>query len=422
LTYGIVFYVNYGCHLPAIPAPNQYLKPSEFSGKKEIPMGETITKPGPFLLVVGLFLLSITLMMLPSYELLVKPRGQAFDWFWIWVGGRAVLAGQNPYGPETTQTIQLGVFKKIIPPEEYQHGFPHPAHIAFVLLPFILLPFFWSVLLWLSLQIPLFMTSFFIGCRILNYTMRPYLLFLFILLTTLGFRYPINIYVLGQLTIFVIFCSLLAVWLFQRGHPQWAAVALTGTTIRPDLALIAILLAFILTRNSSRRNEFIATLLSAGFILAVLPMLFIGFWPLTWLQAILTYGNNPFATWPPELLPALWLRIVLLIGLTVWVGYYVLLAWRKPDTFHNSLLIGAAILYGLIVLPQTGSYTLTLALIPAMILWYLAGPLWLKVILAASLLMPWFYFALGGPFDRLIFLLIPGQLMIFQEMVRWFRN
>jgi hypothetical protein len=85
-------------------------------------------------------------------------------------------------------------------------------------------------------------------------------------------------------------------------------------------------------------------------------------------------------------------------------------------------LIGAAILYGLIVLPQTGSYTLTLALIPAMILWYLAGPLWLKVILAASLLMPWFYFALGGPFDRLIFLLIPGQLMIFQEMVRWFRN
>ena len=385
-------------------------------------MGETITKSGPLLLVVSLFLLSITLMMLPSYELLVKPRDQAFDWFWIWVGGRAILAGQNPYGPETTQTIQLGVFKKIIPPEEYQHGFPHPAHIAFVLLPFILLPFFWSVLLWLSLQIPLFMASFFVGCKTLNYTMHPYVLFLFILLTTLGFRYPLNIYVLGQLTIFVIFCSLLAVWLFQQGHARWAAVALACTTIRPDLALIAILLAFFLTRNSPGRNEFIATLLSAGFILAGLPMLFFGFWPLTWLQAIRAYGNNPFATWPPELLPTIGLRAVLLIGLAAWTGYYVLLAWRKPDNFHNGLLIGAAILCGLIVLPQTGSYTLTLALIPAMILWCFAPPLWLKAIIAAGLLMPWLYFTLGGPFDRLIFLLIPGQLMIFQEMVRWFRD
>src|SRR5919108_4428812 len=91
----------------------------------------------PFLLA-GLLIFSVVLMMLPSYHLLVKPRGQSFDLFWIWAGGRAVLAGQNPYGPETTQIIQLGVFKKIIPPNDYQHGFPHPAHITFVLLPFII--------------------------------------------------------------------------------------------------------------------------------------------------------------------------------------------------------------------------------------------------------------------------------------------
>ncbi|MBI1880468.1 MAG: hypothetical protein HYR94_20005, partial [Chloroflexi bacterium] len=316
-------------------------------------MGKTITKGGTLLLLVGLFFISVALMMLPSYELLVKPRGQAFDWFWIWVGGRAVLTGQNPYGPETTKTIQLGVFHKIIPRNEYQHGFPHPAHIAFVLLPFILPPFFWSVLLWLSLQIPLFMVTFFIGWQALNYEMRPYLLFLLILLTTLGFRYPVNVYVLGQLTIFVIFCSLLAAWLFQQGHPRWAAAALAGTTIRPDLALLAILLALILTRNSSRRNEFVITLLGIGLVLALLPMLFIGFWPLAWLNAIRTYGHNPFATWPPELLPSYWLKAAFFIGLTTWLGYYVMLAWRKPNMFHHSLLIGAAIIFGLITLPQT---------------------------------------------------------------------
>lgn len=359
-------------------------------------------------------------MMLPSYNLLVKPRGQSFDLFWIWAGGRAVLAGQNPYGPETTQVIQLGVFRKIIPPDEYQHGFPHPAHITFILLPFILLPFTWSILLWISLQIPLFMVTLLLGLNVLRWSVRPYLVFPLALLTTLGFRYPINVYVLGQLTIFVMFCAVLSAWLFQRHHPRWAAVALACTTIRPDLALIAILLAFILTRNSPKRNEFIITLLSVGLILAVLPMYFIGFWPLTWLNAIRTYGNNPFATWPPELLPTFWLRTTLFIGVTVWLGYYIILAWRKPNNFHNDLLIGAAILFGLIVLPQTGSYTLTLALIPAMILWRYAHPLWLKAIIAVSLLIPWFYFFLGSSFDRLIFLLIPGQFMVFQEMVRRF--
>lgn len=381
-------------------------------------IAENIKKKGELALLAGLFMLSIILMMLPSYELLVKPRGQSFDWFWIWVGGRAILTGQNPYSSETTQAIQLGVFKRIIPPDEYQHGFPHPAHIAFILLPFIAPPFFWSVLIWLSLQIPLYVITVFIGCKILNYSIPPYLLFLLIILTTLGFRYPINVYVLGQLTIFIIFCALLAVWLFQQGHPRWAAVALAGTTIRPDLALIAIFLAFILTRNSPRRNEFMVTLLSAGFSLALLPMLFIGFWPLKWLNAIRAYGNNPFATWPPELLPTPWLRAALFIGAMTWLVSYIFLVWRKPGHFHNSLLIGAAILFGLTILPQTGSYTLTLALIPALILWRFARPFWLKLIIALSLLSPWFYFALAGPFDRLIFLLIPGQFVVFQEVVR----
>jgi hypothetical protein len=383
-------------------------------------IGKELKKKGALLLLVGLLMLSIALMMLPSYELLVKPRGQAFDWFWIWVGGRAVLASQNPYSLETTQIIQLGVFRKIIPLDQYQHGFPHPAHIAFIFLPFILLPFFWSVLLWLSLQIPLFITTFFIGCKILNYSTYPNSLFLLILLTMVGFRYPINVYVLGQLTIFVIFCGLLSAWLFQQEHPRWAAIALVCTTVRPDLALIAILLAFILIRNSPRRHDFIIILLGAGFILALLPILFIGFWPLTWLNAIRAYGNNPFATWPPELLPTFWLRATLLIGLAIWLGYYVILAWQEANNFHNSLLVGAAILFGLITLPQTGSYTLTLALIPAIILWRFARPFWLKAIIALSLLTPWFYFALAGPFDRLIFLLIPGQLIVFQEAVRFF--
>jgi general stress protein CsbA len=378
-----------------------------------------IRRATPFLLV-GLFIFSVALMMLPSYRLLVKPRGQSFDLFWVWVGGRFVLTGNNPYGPEATRAIQLGVFKKVIPPEEYQHGFPHPAYIAFVLLPFVILPFSWSVLLWISLQIPLFMIILLLGFDLLDWPIRPPLLFLLGFLTTFGFRYPINVYVLGQLTFFVIFCLLLSAWLFQRQNPRWAAVAMACATIRPDLSLPAIVLALILTWNSPRRNQFVTTLLGAGLVLAVLPVPFIGFWPLTWINAIRSYGSNPFATWPPELLRSLWLMAVLLTGMTVWTGRHLFLSWQKPTLLHQRLMVSAMVLFSLIVLPQTGSYILTLVLIPALILLRYARPLWLRAIIASSLLMPWLYLMLGKHFETLIFLLIPLQFVLFQEIVRRF--
>lgn len=370
------------------------------------------------LIVLGLFILTVALMMVPSYQLLVKPRGEAFDLYWIWIGGRAVLAGENPYGPETTRAIQLGVFKKIIPPDQYQHGFPQPAHIAFILLPFVVMPFSWSALLWISLQIPLFMVILLLGFYLLNWSIRPSLLFPFAILTIFGFRYPINVYVLGQLIFFVLFCFLVAIWFYQNQHPRWAAIALACATIRPDLAIVAIALAVILVWNSPQRNEFVGTLLIAGLVLALIPALFIGFWPFIWINAIFSYGSNPFATWPPELLPPI-LAALLLTGLIIWAARYVVWSWHKPTPLNQSLMVSAVVLAGLIILPQTGSYNLTFALIPTLVFLRYARQRWLQITIVVSLLMPWLYFVLGNSFDRLIFLLIPAQFIIFQELVNY---
>lgn len=373
------------------------------------------------LVFIGLFTFSVALLMFPSYQLLVKPRGQSFDLYSTWVGGRAVLSGQNPYGPEPTRLIQLGIYKKLIPPPEYQHGFSLPAYITFVLLPFILLPFPCSVLLWISLQIPLFMLTLMIGLDVLDWSVGPFSLFLLAILTILGFRYPVIAYTVGQLTIFVLFCIVLSAWLYRHNHPRWAAVALAWATIRPDLSLAAILSALVLVKDSPRRNEFIATLLGTGVILVMLPTILVGFWPLTWLKTIRAYGHgNPFVTWPPGLLPSPWLIGVLVIGVTVWTAYYLLFTWQKPTPFSQGLLVSAVVLWGLIILPQTGSYTLTIALIPALILLRHARPRWLRVMIAGSLLTPWLYFLLDQHLGGLIFLLIPLQFILLQESVRHF--
>jgi hypothetical protein len=382
-------------------------------------MAKKFTLP-PALIALLLFMLTTILMLKPTLDLLIGPRGQSFDWLPIWAGGHAVLEGEDPYGPEVTRRIQLAVFRQVIPPEEYQHGFSNPAHLAFVLLPLMILPFSLSLLLWLSLQIPLFMVNLLLGLQLLKWPVRPLFLFLLTFLTLLGFRYPINVYVLGQLTFFVIFCMLLSLWLFQQGRPRWAAVALACATIRPDLSLLAILLSVLFLWGSPFRYPFFIALFLAGLVLALLPLFFIGFWPLAWLEELQGYVNNPFATWPPQLLPWTWLRLVLQAGLMAWIGYYLWRAWREPTPFSRSLLVSAALLASLLLLLQTGSYNLTLALVPALILIRYARPTWLKALITLSLLAPWFYFWLGPAFDRLIFLLIPGQFILFQFLVELF--
>jgi hypothetical protein len=197
-------------------------------------------------------------------------------------------------------------------------------------------------------------------------------------------------------------------------------VALACATIRPDLSLLAILLSGLFLWRSPFRYQFFITLLLAGLVLALLPVFFIGFWPLAWLEELQGYVNNPFATWPPQLLPWAWLRLALQVGVVGWIGYYLWRAWREPTPFSRSLLVSAALLGSLLLLLQTGSYNLTLALVPALILIRYARPTWLKALITASLLAPWFYFWLGPAFDRLIFLLIPGQFILFQFLVELF--
>ncbi len=365
--------------------------------------------------LIGLFSLATVLMMWPSYQLLVKPRQQSFDLFWIWAGGRAILAGENPYGAETTQFIQINVFHQIIPPDKYQHAFPHPAHIAFVLLPFIALPFSWSILLWTSLQIPLLLVNVLLGLDLLKWKPHPLTLFGLLLLVTLGFRYPIIIYVNGQLTLFVIFCLLMSVWFFRSHHVRAAAFALACTTIRPDLATVAILLVLFFIRRSPKRQEFITTLIEIGVIFFLMPMPFLGLtWPLIWIEALQQYGHNPNATYPPDLLPWWQLRGVLLISLAVWVGYHFREAWRNPTFFNYTRLVSAIIPTILMSTFQTGSYNLTFLLIPSFFLLAKSKFYWLRWLIAVSFLMPWFYFALGESFDRLIFLFMPAQFIALQ--------
>ena len=106
---------------------------------------------------------------------------------------------------------------------------------------------------------------------------------------------------------------------------------------------------------------------------------------------------------------------MLVIGLLLWVGRSAIAAWRQPAPFNQAFFLSSIILGGMLILPQTGAYTLTLALIPAIMLMRYAPAHWLRLLIAASLLTPWLFFAFK--MGEAIFLLIPLQFIFLQEIV-----
>jgi hypothetical protein len=374
----------------------------------------------PILMIViatVLLLGTVLLLAVGAHTVLVKPRGGAFDFYWLWQGGRAILAGENPYGPDTTRAIQQGVYGGPLPATQYQHVFPYPAFAAFILIPFLLIPFPLAVSIWVALQIPMLALAMKLGMDVLGLRPSPVQGAGILFLAILGFRYPTIVLVLGQVTLFVIVCMVLSARLFKAGHPALAGVSLAFAMLRPDVALIGLLAFALVSRTFSSLLKisigFLATILG----LVLLPIAFVGFWPTQWLSALSTYSSNPNATWPLSLLGSPLLILGSLILLLAWMIRYVIRALRSRSANDMSLAISALVLVSLLISKQTGSYNLTYALIPAVILIKLVPRKGLRLLVAFTLLLPWAYLALNLSSARLDLLLVPVQFVLIQEIV-----
>lgn len=374
--------------------------------------------PSPILatVVVALLLVTVSALAIGFYYLLVEPRGGAFDFYWLWQGGRAILAGENPYGTSTTEAIQRGVFGTTLSTTQYQHVYPYPAYAAFVLFPFILVPFPLAVSVWLALQIPMFFLAMMLGMDVLGQRLSPVRAVALAVLAILGFRYPTIALVLGQVTILVLICMISSAWLYKTGHPILAGVSLAVAGIRPDVALIGLFAFVLFSRRLSALTDLIKGFLATTVILVAMPIGLIGFWPVEWLSALSTYATNPNAVWPIASLGSPFLILFVVIILLAWLARYVIAALKAPSPRNTSLAISALILVSLLIVKQTGSYGLTYSLVPAAILITLDPRKKFRVLIASTLLLPWVYFVLHRSSGAIDLLLVPAQFVLLQEI------
>lgn len=95
----------------------------------------------------------------------------------------------------------------------------------------------------------------------------------------------------------------------------------------------------------------------------------IGFWYLDWIKIILEYSaHNPFAHYPLEVLPNTATRVSMLVALITFLSWHVLRFLKEPSDSEKLLLVSSLFIIYSLINKLTGTYHMTLLLIPALIL------------------------------------------------------
>jgi hypothetical protein len=370
---------------------------------------------------LGVFFLSWILLSVISYYLLFIPYQNLFDFYPRWVGAREVLNRNSPYSEKTTLSIQQGMYNRQLEPSEDQQRFAYTPMITWLLLPFWLMPFSLSVSLWCGLQLTLLLASPLILISILEWKIKPSAFLILVVFSILIYRYPINAYVLGQFIPFVLASILIALWGIKTGNEIVSSTALLGAMVRPEVSIIPVL-AVLFVAFQKGQKKVVGFWIGGMLILWLITRFWIGLWEGEFVNGILAYQKYSDPIWPPSLLGNPGFILALLFLVLVW-GIWMFSELRKLR--HDSYPIwfsSVAVIISLLVLPQTGNYTLILGLIPAwLIIWsngnkIIGGALLILLILTS----PWLFhlWVTITPFEHLF---IPLSLLVCMSLfwINW---
>jgi hypothetical protein len=370
------------------------------------------------LLGTGLALFLLLAFTWIGKEVVVEPRNYKSDFYWIWYGSQAVLHQKSPYNAQATSDIQTFFGGRPIETGQYTHPFPFPAYLALAFLPFGLLPYPAALIIWIGLQFPLLFTALYLMKDFLNLDIQGLKLIPYLFAGSIGFFYPVLSYSLGQLGIFMLFLFVLTFYLLKIGSVGWAGVILALIAIRPDMFLIAFVASLVILWNSiPKLKQLVLSTVASLVVMNLATIFLLGFWYLDWIKTISYYSsNNPFVHWPPDtLLTHSGTKVALILMLFVYLIWQAFQFWNNSTQQNKLLVISALIIVFLTLTKLTGSYHMTLLLIPALILLRFYAQLNLQWIMWVMLFSPWIFWAIYSKIhpwsDQL---LVPLSMLVLQ--------
>ena len=307
------------------------------------------------------------------------------DFYPWWAGARLRLfEGRDLYSLDTVREMQLRLYGKILPPEMDQQGFAYPAQMLVILFPF-----WWvadreiATALWEGLSVLLLLASlYFLG----RMPRRP--VPIFVLAAFLLWQYPLLMIFQGQITGLILVSLLLGFWAYQHGKDILSGLALSLAVLKPELALLPWLVMLFMAFKDRRFRMPLAFFAAQAFLLAS-SMLLAGWWIPEWLAAVQRYSGYAKSAWAPL---TAWsvhpLLFVILLLMTV--GLLVNMRWNRLAAF------AAAFPVGLLLLPQTLVWGLTILLAPLILAWNGRA----RWVVAAVWLLGWIFLFLPPPLWR----------------------
>ena len=279
------------------------------------------------------------------------------DFYPRWAGARMVLLQhRDPYSEETTHAMQVELYGKVFPPNVDQQGFAYPAILIVVLLPF-----------WFISNVEV-STAVWIGLAVALYTLTLLLLRdihgppIFFVLIFLLWYFPLLSLFQGQVTALIMASLGIGYWAYRKHHDVWAGAVLAVGLVKPQLMLFP-LAAVLLLAGCQRRYKVWYAFLVTSVLLFLSSFVIAGFWIPGWLGALARYQKYAKVSWA---LGMLW-QYSPLLG-SVFGVVIIALLWffmKQPDFFF-----AASVPAGMLLLPQTLIWGLTMLLIPLTLMWY----------------------------------------------------
>lgn len=297
------------------------------------------------------------------------------DFYARWTGARLLLfEGRDLYSEGTTRLIQMRIFGALLPPDQDQWGFAYPAIIVGPLLPFWLInDVEVATAIWVGFSLAALVGSLLLLRQLMSPRPHPAVIALLI-----AWSYTLLMLFQGQFTGFVAAAIAIGIWAHWTGRHGLAGLVASLALFKPALSVLP-LAALCLLAIRERRPSFLFGLAIGVGVLFSLSFLLAGWWIPGWIEALGAYSEYAKVSWP---IRDAWDLGPLAFAFLAAVVLAPLMALRRASGLDQ---LAATIPLGIILLPQTLIWELSMLLVPFLLAWRGRG----RVAVLAAWVLGW---------------------------------
>ena len=283
------------------------------------------------------------------------------DFFPWWQASRlALFEGYPLYTLETTREMQTRLYGGPLKPDVDQQEYHYPAQLSVELFPFWFIDeVHYGAAIWEGLSLMMIIGTLYVLRNM--WGNAP----VWLIIPAIFWQYTLIMIFQAQITALPLMALGVGFWLLLHDYSIGAGIIIGLGLVKPELALIPTLV--VLGIGLSRKNwKFLAAFLVTQLILLGLSLGLFGWWIPGWIATVRDYNVHAQSAWAPQTAWNISPIVAVIVVVTVILSL-ALMRW-KPIT-----LFAASIPLGVLLLPQTPMWNLTILLPVLIMAWYKRG-------------------------------------------------